>query len=105
VSRVYISGPMTGLPEYNFPAFTTAAERLRMMGHEVVSPHEVGHDDNGAPGSILWSAYIRRDLVEMLTCDAIHLLPGWENSRGATLELYVATQVGMTVHIYEDRGR
>lgn len=97
--RVYVSGPMTGLPEFNFPAFTSAAERLRAMGHDVVSPHEVAHDDNGEPGTIAWGVYLKRDLAEMLTCDTILLLPGWETSRGATLELYVATQVGMTVEV------
>lgn len=97
MSRIYLSGPMTGLPEYNYPAFARAAKVLRDADHAVVSPHDIGHLDNGEPGSIPWSTYIRRDLAEMLNCDTIALPPGWESSRGATLELYIATQVGTTV--------
>lgn len=95
--RVYLSGPMGGLPDHNFPAFARAAARLRDMNYEVVSPHEIKHKDNGVPGSIAWGDYLRQDLIEMLTCDGIIIMPGWERSRGATLELHVATQVGMSV--------
>ena len=32
VSIVYISGPMTGLPEFNYPAFFAKAAELRAEG-------------------------------------------------------------------------
>jgi hypothetical protein len=32
-----------------------------------------------------------------VTCDAIQLLPGWENSRGATLEHHIAVALGLQI--------
>lgn len=36
--RVYVSGPMTGRPGYNYPAFDAAEGRLVAQGHFVVNP-------------------------------------------------------------------
>ena len=91
--RMYLCGPMTGLPEFNYPTFLKAAARLRDAGHEVVNPAEL---DNGETGRE-WSYYLRRDLLELLTCDSVAVLPGWERSKGATLEVHVARSLGMPV--------
>jgi hypothetical protein len=32
MKRIYIAGPMTGLPEFNYPAFNAEAQRLRGLG-------------------------------------------------------------------------
>lgn len=96
MNRVYIAGPMTGLPELNFPAFERAAARLRASGYEVVSPHEVCPDKG-----IEWSAALRRDIPELCTCNAVALLPGWERSRGAKLEKFIAEALGMRVIFIE----
>lgn len=96
--NVYIAGPMTGIEEFNYPAFGRAAERFRGLGHTVTSPHEVAHDDNGIRGSIRHADYVRRDLRELLQCDAIALLPGWQASKGAKLEVQVATELGFTFY-------
>jgi hypothetical protein len=88
---VYVSGPMTGMPNLNFPAFHRAAARLRADGHRVVNPAELatGMDAD-------WHDCLRVDLIAMLhSCDRIALLPGWECSRGAVLEMHVATALGM----------
>jgi len=88
--RVYLSGPMTGLPENNFPAFRLWAERLRVQGYDVVSPAEI--QEAGT-----WELCLRADLRELATCDAIALMPGWEASKGAHLDLHVAHRLGMGV--------
>lgn len=91
--RIYISGPMTGYPKYNFPAFETAAKRLRLIGLDVVSPHEFGEG-----GVQSWSDYLRKDLIALLErCDSVATLHGWEKSKGATLEVHVARSLGMRV--------
>ena len=94
MTAIYLSGPMTGIPEFNFPAFTAACEALRAAGHEVVSPHEL-ESSTGHP----WDYYLRHDLIAMLThCNSIALLPGWYDSKGAKLEFHVALTLGFTVY-------
>lgn len=66
------------------------AARLRKDGYEVVSPAEIQEAES-------WELCLRADLREMCTCDAIALMPGWEGSRGANLELHVAHRLGMRV--------
>lgn len=88
--RVYLSGPMTGIPDNNFPAFHAWAARLRAQGFDVVSPAEI--QEAGT-----WEMCLRKDMRELPTCDAIALMPGWERSKGAHLELHVAHRLGMEV--------
>lgn len=98
--RVYVAGPMTGYDEWNYPAFVEAARTLRRLGYDVVSPHELHDEDMTRP----FDWYLRRDLAALVTCDAIVLLPGWAESRGAKLEHMVAMGLDMPVHIYLDGG-
>ena len=90
--RVYVSGPMTGLPNLNFPAFNRAAEHLRSLGHEVVNPAE-----SPLPDGLPWSDYLRHDIAEIVTCDAIHMLRGWRTSKGARLERHIAIALGLVL--------
>ena len=94
MSVYYLAGPMTGYPEFNYPAFTEAANALRSQGLTVISPHELHNGDT----SQHWTYYLRRDLRALLDCDAIVLLPGWEKSRGATLEDAIAEGLEMPRH-------
>jgi hypothetical protein len=90
--RIYIAGPMTGLPGLNFAAFHAAARQLRGAGHDVVNPAEINPDT-----TMSWHACMRRDIAELVTCDAIYLLPGWGASKGATLEHHIAQRLGLIV--------
>ncbi|HBO4545378.1 DUF4406 domain-containing protein [Pseudomonas paraeruginosa] len=90
IQRIYLAGPMTGLPEHNFPAFHAEAARLRSLGYQVENPAEHGVIDG-----FEWADYLRLDLQKLLTCQAIALLPGWMDSKGARLEFTVATNLGM----------
>ena len=85
-NRIYIAGPMTGLPDFNYPAFNLTAAYLRGKGHEVVNPAELFEGQTGHP----WEHYMRAGLSAMLTCDTIALLPDWSKSRGAWLEQNLA---------------
>lgn len=96
VPRIYVAGPMSGLPDLNFPAFHAHAALLRERGAHVENPAEINPD----PG-MEWDEAMRRDIPRLLTCDTIALLPGWEKSRGATLEYHIAQSLGMTIHYPE----
>lgn len=110
--RLYVSGPITGLADLNKPAFEEATEKLRAAGHVVLNPHVVctlleQHDclQPCTPSEMLlpWADYLRADLVAMLqSADALAMLPGWPDSRGATLEFQVATSLGWEVKDWED---
>jgi len=92
MKRLYVAGPMTGIKNLNFPAFHAEAGRLRALGYEVVNPAEINSDPNAK-----WADCMRADIPELLKCDGIALLPGWQLSRGASLEHRIATDLGMTV--------
>lgn len=92
MKRVYLSGPMTSMPDLNFPAFNAEAHRLRAIGYEVVNPATLNPD----PGAT-WHECMRQDLKALLDCDAIALLDGWQKSAGAHLEMHVAHRIGMEI--------
>ena len=100
--RVYLAGPMHGIPEYNFPAFDAAAKEWRRAGWEVVSPAELDRVNhvheftNPLPENFLREA-MKRDLAALCDCQAIALLPGWEKSRGVEVELKLATLLKLQV--------
>ena len=87
---LYIAGPMTGLPGYNFDAFNDAATDLRQAGFHVLNPARRGV----IPGHA-WEDYLRKALGDVLRADGLALLPGWENSRGASLEVLVAQHLSI----------
>jgi len=106
----YLGGPMTGIPQFNFPAFKQAAEVLRANGYNLVSPAELDDPEtaaaamqsaDGAPGSgsangETWSTFLARDVIicALPTCVGGIFLPGWEFSSGAKLEMTVLDSLG-----------
>lgn len=98
--RYYIAGPMTGLPEYNYPAFEEAARRLRRRGLDVVSPHELTIESDEERGSKQWHEYMVTGITGLLTCTDIVMLRDWPMSRGAVLEWEIARGLGMAVYLY-----
>lgn len=90
--RIYLCGPMTGLPDYNYPAFNAEAARLRALGYDIENPAGNEH-----PANQTWPGYMRAALAQMLTCDAIALLPGWTESKGAVIERQLAMDVDILI--------
>ena len=96
--RIYIAGPMTGYAEKNFPAFAEMSEKLLSLDFIPVSPAR--NEDNLHEG---WADFMKPDLVDMLYCGAIVTLPGWEKSKGATMEVGLAKELDIPVfHSVED---
>lgn len=110
--RIYLAGPMTGIPHFNYPAFNAAAATLRADGHHVFSPAEHdtemhGKDISNPTGCAETAArehgFSRRDALKADlawicdNADAIALLPGWEQSTGARAERALAHALNLTV--------
>lgn len=105
--RIYIAGPMTGMPEHNFPAFNAAAARYRAAGWEVENPVEIGEKfgtwEEVENDPELVEALFKAEYQAVVRSDAILLLPGWENSRGTRAELRLALSVALDIIV--DKGR
>jgi len=116
--RIYISGKMRNVPLYNFPAFDAAAEAIRRDGNKAINPadldREMGFHPEELPDDWDWSSFppgtdvsefVDRDLDALATCDAIYMLPGWEQSKGATAEHAVAQWRGLTIFYPEIKDK
>ncbi len=101
--RLYLSGKMRGVRDFNFPAFEEAAALLRSVGHDVFSPAEresLEHLKAHGPGP--FSEYMAHDLPEVCRRDAVATLPGWEDSEGAGIETFVAEALGKPVKDFRE---
>jgi hypothetical protein len=87
---------MTGIAEYNFPAFHAAAAAWRAAGWEVVNPAE----SFGGKTDLPYREYVRSDIALLKTVDAIVLLPGWDGAtaRGSVWEWGMAVDLGLLVY-------
>lgn len=96
MKTVYLSGPMTGYPEYNYPAFNKLEQDIKQLDPTitVINPTQTGVQPNWE-----WNDYLRHDLLLLLNGkpDVIVTLDNWEGSRGAKLEVHVAQQLGIRV--------
>lgn len=109
--KIYIAGPMTGYDQWNFPAFFKLEESLRKLGYQVINPAhndgttlELALESAGEPErpNNSWAWYMRRDLPYLLECDAICVLPGWQESKGASLEVHVAKAIGLPIYVFQE---
>lgn len=90
INRLYISGPMSNLPECNYPEFNRVADKLRPH-YGVVNPAEFGADNSH------YVDLLRDDLTELLKCDGVALLDNWWESAGSRLEVHIAGHLMMPV--------
>lgn len=106
--RVYLAGPMSGIPFFNAPAFDTAAKRWREAGHDVHSPVENDREQfdldftqyptgDVAATDTPYTEFMRSAITSILTCDQVAVLRGWQNSTGAQLEVTIARAMGLPI--------
>jgi hypothetical protein len=109
--KVYIAGPMTGKPAYNNEAFMQAAGIWSSAGHTPITPFAANHivfmrrygrlfnphDDQCEYGDAVMLECVAEDMRILCEADAIALLPGWAQSRGALVELALARNLGKKV--------
>ena len=93
--NVYLSGPMTGIPEYNFPAFARFAKALRSLGFYVINPA----DKFGGRTDLKRETYLRKDFAQILGLPKnegrVFFMPGWEDSDGCKDEFLLASRIGL----------
>lgn len=104
--KLYLAGPMRGIPDFNFPMFNKVADILRRKGHEVFNPAEKDLERHGgvAIGNPTGDEHqaakehnfsLRQALLDDMTficshAEGIVMLPGWEGSSGAMAEWMLA---------------
>lgn len=94
---IYVSGGMTGYELFNFPEFNRVAELLRRRGYAVINPADKGIIDGWT-----WADYLKYDLAQVIRCDGVATLDGWQHSKGARLECTVAEGLEIPVLAYQD---
>jgi len=89
--KLYISGPITGTANYE-ENFVKAESVLKQVEYEVVNPCDILLN-----GDATWEDYMKADIPLMLACDGVAVLPGWEASAGARLEVDIAQRLNMPI--------
>ena len=102
--RVYLSGPMRGIPDFNFPKFDRVAAKLREFGFTVFSPAD--NDRNMTLAGIEITA---RECFEQDTrwicryAEGMVMMDGWRDSRGARVEKALAEALDLPLFYWDDR--
>ncbi|MDM5067278.1 DUF4406 domain-containing protein [Aeromonas salmonicida] len=89
--KVYVAGPMTGLPEFNRPTFFAAEEHLKSLGAQVMTPAIL-------PDGWSHEAYMRIAIPMLMECEAVAFLPGWQQSSSARREFTRAQAFGLDLY-------
>lgn len=99
----YLSGPMTGIPDYNYPAFDLATKILRESGIKIESPHELErpHAWDEMEPEALWTHMMNLCFEQIDRCYGVIMLPGWPQSRGAKRELQICLERNMPVYFFD----
>lgn len=124
---LYLAGPMSGYPQFNYPEFHRIAKELREAGYKIISPAEedspemqveamksgdglvdgkmpIDNPDKTITGEN-WGQVLARDIRLIFDkCDGVVAMPTWGKSRGARLEVFVANITGRGIYVYQERG-
>lgn len=96
---------MRGKPAYNAFAFTEARTHLRNSGYAVYCPSEADRRTGGDDEDLPLAEYMARDLPHVCRADAVVVLPGWEESKGASIEVAVADMLSKPVYEWPELER
>jgi hypothetical protein len=85
---------MSGLPDLNYPAFFAAEEELKSKFNKILNPARLELDEGQKP---TWENWMRKAIAMMTEATHTYLLRGWENSKGAKLEVLIAESLNLTI--------
>lgn len=85
-TKVYISGKITGLSDLNAPSFNRVENELIKKGYEPFNPIKIKGENDWQ-----WEDYMKPCITALMSCDYIYMIDGWETSKGAMLEMYIAS--------------
>lgn len=113
MNKIYIAGPMSGYPEFNFPAFNKA-ESILKCAYEVFNPakkdleqdldkeaYAQGDKDLAQKTGFDFREAYLWDVARVIESNAIYMLPGWQYSPGASGEHAVAVAMKHHFPSYE----
>jgi hypothetical protein len=89
MAKIYLSGPITGVPDYQ-DRFGQIACRAEIFGHTVIDP-------SVETAGLTPKDYMRISIARLEAADEVWLLPGWQNSKGATIEKLYAEYIGLPI--------
>lgn len=96
---LFVCGPISSgtdnSVEEQLRRFSEAAKALEDAGYVVVNPGETEYKTEGMSASQVWQTYMRSSIRQVSSAGGLALLPGWQASRGASLEVFIATQLGI----------
>ena len=95
MTKMYISGPITGDPDF-MEKFLKAEKHLKARGFEVVNPATLTHKHGKS-----WGEYMVEGLKALLDCDGVYMLKGWADSRGARIEKQLMQDIGSKLIYFE----
>lgn len=94
--KLYISGKISGTDlTHTRKRFSDVADKLQALGHEVTNPL-----CNGLSEHDPWEDHIAKDIINLIDCEGIYMLQGWEDSQGARIEHAIAKEIELKV-MYE----
>ena len=90
MAKIYIAGPISGLPNFNRDAFNAEAHRLLGLGHVALNPAIL-------PDGLEQHEYMAICIEMVKMADQLVVLPGWERSAGARAEHALAIKLGKAI--------
>ena len=101
---IYVSGKITGTSDYT-DRFSAAEDRLIAEGYEVLNPVRTGKwlERYLAPEKPTWVQYMKAAVAAMMEADYIYMMRGWNQSKGARLEHFLARVLNYNI-IYEEQA-
>lgn len=109
--KYYLAGPMTGYAKFNFPLFTEVTSGLRYLGYDITSPVETDEPDmqeiawksetgeHDEQFKETWGEVLAKDVLLIAdSMESVILLPQWNKSKGARLEVFVAVLCGYPIY-------